>query len=168
MSVDEMSALAAGLGDQLRWVARVEAPALPPAAHLVVCGMGGSGIAGDFAAAAATVPVTVHKGYGLPAWVESTRPLVVAVSYSGNTEEVLDAASHAGKLGLSVAWVASGGELAAAGEEAGWPGVTIPSGLPPRASLGYLVGAVMRLMAAAGALPDPESDLNAAADVVEL
>src|SRR5438034_1098334 len=54
--------------------------------HVVVLGMGGSGIAGDIVAAAAgpfmPVPVVVAKSYELPAFV-SDESLVFAVSYSG-------------------------------------------------------------------------------------
>src|SRR3954471_9571665 len=66
--------------------------------HIVVLGMGGSGIAGDVLAAAAgpflPVPVIVSKGYETPAFV-SENSLVFAVSFSGNTEETLEAASAA-------------------------------------------------------------------------
>jgi glucose/mannose-6-phosphate isomerase len=59
---------------------------------LVIAGMGGSAIAGDFlqalAYAESRVPVTVVRGYDLPAWVDA-RTLVVVCSHSGNTEEVL-------------------------------------------------------------------------------
>ena len=64
--------------------------------HVVVLGMGGSGVAGDVLAAAAgpflPVPVIVSKGYELPAFVGESS-LVFAVSFSGNTEETVEAAS---------------------------------------------------------------------------
>ena len=99
----------AGFGDQLRWAADLAPVALEPTELVVVAGMGGSGISGDFAAALADVPVMVNKNYGLPSWVASARPLVVAMSYSGNTEETLAAATAAV---TSVAAVASALELA--------------------------------------------------------
>src|ERR1700710_492614 len=64
--------------------------------HVVVLGMGGSGVAGDILSAAAgpflPVPVIVSKGYELPAFVGETS-LVFAVSFSGDTEETVEAAS---------------------------------------------------------------------------
>src|SRR5688572_13490696 len=76
---------------------------------VVVAGMGGSGICGDVVAALARDgyprPVVVHRSYGLPGWV-GPRTLVVAVSYSGGTEETLSAyaaAAAAGARRLAVA-----------------------------------------------------------------
>ena len=81
-----------GLPGQLAWAleARPTGPDLGPD-EVLVCGMGGSGISGDVAAVAGGRRVTVHRSYGLPAWAADARPLVAVVSYSGATEESLDA-----------------------------------------------------------------------------
>ncbi len=67
-------------------------------ANVLVLGMGGSGIAGDLLAAVAgpfmPVPVVVHKGYEPPSFVDRST-LVIAVSFSGNTEETLEAVQEA-------------------------------------------------------------------------
>ncbi len=64
--------------------------------NVVVLGMGGSGIAGDVLVATAApfmpVPVTVVKGYEPPDFV-GTGSLVFAMSFSGDTEETLEAAA---------------------------------------------------------------------------
>src|SRR5687767_11875410 len=69
---------------------------------LVVCGMGGSAVGGDLAAAAigdrAGAPIFVCRGYGLPSWVDE-RAFVPCSSYSGNTEETLAAFEAAGATG---------------------------------------------------------------------
>src|SRR2546423_10439152 len=69
---------------------------------VVVAGMGGSGIAGDVLAVVAgtgcAVPITVHRGFGLPAWIGAA-DLVVAVSCSGGTEETLSAAEEGVRRG---------------------------------------------------------------------
>ena len=61
---------------------------------VVVLGMGGSAIGGDLvrslAQSESKVPVIVHRDYGLPAYVDD-RTLLIASSYSGNTEETLSA-----------------------------------------------------------------------------
>lgn len=65
---------------------------------LVVCGMGGSGIAADLLGAVvgarAPIPVVAHRDYGLPGWVGAA-DLVVVVSCSGRTAETLAAADEA-------------------------------------------------------------------------
>ena len=62
--------------------------------RICITGMGGSGITGDviamLAAERSPMPVLVHRGYGIPAYVNG-RTLVLAISYSGNTEETISA-----------------------------------------------------------------------------
>lgn len=111
-------------------------------ADVVVCGMGGSGIAGDVLAALASprlsVPVVVVKGYRVPAFV-GKRSLVFAVSCSGDTEETVEAAADARRRGATVVTVSGPGALAAAAAHEGGPLVTVPTDIPqPRAAIGAL------------------------------
>ncbi|MDP8970912.1 MAG: bifunctional phosphoglucose/phosphomannose isomerase [Actinomycetota bacterium] len=110
---------------------------------VVVAGMGGSGLTGDIVAALAAdrleIPVVVHKGYGLPGFV-GRRTLVIAVSYSGRTEETRSAVEAALRRGARLFAVSGGGDIAARCDQAGVPRVAIPAlaGRQPRHSLGYL------------------------------
>lgn len=121
--------------------------------HVVVVGMGGSGIAGDVVAAvaaaepptspAARLPILVHKSYGVPPHV-GPRTLVVACSYSGGTEETLSGVDEALKAGARLFAVTQGGALGERAESAGAPMVQIPaSPRQPRHSLGYLAVPVL-------------------------
>jgi glucose/mannose-6-phosphate isomerase len=110
--------------------------------NVVVLGMGGSGIAGDVLVAVAgpflPVPVTVVKSYDLPDFV-GAGSLVFAVSFSGETEETVEAAGEAADAGASLVAVTNGGELASLAEEWGAPVVPVPSDIPaPRAALGAM------------------------------
>jgi glucose/mannose-6-phosphate isomerase len=120
-----------------------------PRMPVVVVGMGGSGIAGDVVAALSsqegqpwTLPM---RGFELPGWV---RPPVRAifVSYSGNTRETLEAFGEARRRGVLSAVVTSGGRLGRWAENLGIPWARVPSGQPPRASLGHLLGALLGLL----------------------
>ncbi|MEX0667235.1 MAG: bifunctional phosphoglucose/phosphomannose isomerase [Acidimicrobiia bacterium] len=162
-----MKTMIAGFGEQFRWAADLDPVKIEPASQVLVAGMGGSGISGDFAAALADVPVTVNKGYGLPTWVKSAEPLVVAMSYSGNTEETLSAAETAAAHGLTPAVVTGGGTLSAWAAEYGWPSVTVPGGLQPRAALGYLLGGLLHLLNAAGATSVSRKDLFSSAEIAD-
>ena len=94
--MNSMWEMLAGLGDQYRWAAELDPPSMPRAESVLVCGMGGSAISGNLAAAAVPAArLSVHKGYGLPGWAAGARPLVIAVSYSGNTEETRSAVDEA-------------------------------------------------------------------------
>jgi glucose/mannose-6-phosphate isomerase len=167
MSYQQMKAMIAGFGEQLRWATDLDPVTISSASQVLVAGMGGSGISGDFAAALADTPVFVNKSYGLPNWVKSARPLVVAMSYSGNTEETLSAAETAAAQGLTPAVVTGGGTLAAWAAEHGWPSVMVPGGLQPRAALGYLLGGLLHLLNAAGATSVGHRDLMSAADIAD-
>jgi glucose/mannose-6-phosphate isomerase len=107
--------------------------------HVLVLGMGGSGIAGDVLQAVAApfmpVPVTVVKGYEAPHFV-SEGTLCFVVSYSGSTEETVEAAQSAVAAGARMVVLSSGGELAdlAAAWEA--PFVQLPDIPMPRAGIG--------------------------------
>ena len=109
---------------------------------VVVCGMGGSGIAGDVVTAIAwpraRLPVQVVKGYRLPRYVKETT-LVFAISCSGDTEETLSAAEDARDRGASVVAVSGKGALAGLVADAGWPVISVPDAFPqPRAAFGAL------------------------------
>jgi glucose/mannose-6-phosphate isomerase len=108
--------------------------------NIVVLGMGGSGVAGDVLVAAAgpflPVPVVVSKGYELPNFV-SDSSLVFAISFSGNTEETVEAASAAAVEGAHMVVITQGGELGRLAESWGVPTVGIPADIPvPRAGIG--------------------------------
>jgi glucose/mannose-6-phosphate isomerase len=159
------------LGEQLRWAADVEPPHIGTFSEVLYAGMGGSGIAGDYAAAAALpvgTRVAVHKGYGpIPAWAIRVRPLLIAASYSGNTEETIDMVISAWESGLPVATVTTGGTLADLTAQHKWGTITVPAGLQPRAAVGYMIGAVIRLMEGAKSLDDHRLSLLEAADIAD-
>ena len=135
--------------------------------QVVVAGMGGSAIAGDLAAAylSRRWPVAVHvlRGYTLPAWV-GRGTLLVACSYSGNTEETVSIWRRSGELGLERAVVTTGGTIGAEAESDGVPLMRLPEGFPPRAALPSLLINLLTLLAAVGsegeASPGGESALR--------
>ena len=117
------------------------------------------------ASPALPVPYQVVRGYELPAWV-SERTLVVAVSYSGNTEETLSCVERALPRGCRPVCVASGGRLAELAAQHGLPLVAVPAGLQPRASIGYLAMPVGAALEAAGLAPGFDEQVAEAIEVV--
>lgn len=152
---------------QIRWGTELDLAPLRAGGPIVLLGMGGSAMAATIAALAADSrsPMVVHRGYGLPAWAEDSGASVIAVSYSGNTEEVLSGVDAAISADLEIAAVASGGRLAEIAADRELPIVEIPGGLQPRAGVGYQAAAVAAILAAAGQVPNLDRDLNEAADV---
>ena len=113
------------------------------AERVFLAGMGGSAIAGDifrsWATNRARLPIQVVRDYRLPSYA-TPGDVLVAVSYSGTTEETLAATAQAVKLGCRIVAVTSGGRLAALVQEAGGPTIRVPPGLPPRGAFGLLFG----------------------------
>src|SRR5215204_6152570 len=105
--------------------------------NVLVLGMGGSGVSGDLLATIAgpfmPLPVVVVKGYEPPSYVND-HTLVFAMSFSGNTEETLDAATTAANAGGRIVAVTQGGALAERCRGWGAPIVSISEEIPvPRA-----------------------------------
>ncbi|HEX5635187.1 MAG TPA: bifunctional phosphoglucose/phosphomannose isomerase [Gemmatimonadales bacterium] len=123
---------------------------------VVVTGLGGSAAGGDFARAlfeaGGRVPCLVNRDYGLPHFVGSDT-LVIATSYSGNTEETLAAYADALRKGARLLAVTSGGELARRAAQDGVPVVRIPAGQPPRTAMGFMLVPVLVACARLGLLP---------------
>jgi glucose/mannose-6-phosphate isomerase len=136
--------LAAALPEQVAAAATLDTdldglPSHDDIEQVVVLGMGGSGVAGDVLAAVAgpfmPVPVTVVKGYEAPASVgEGT--LCFAISYSGDTEETVEAAQEAATAGAHMVVLSTGGELGALARTWGAPHVVLPECPMPRAGIG--------------------------------
>jgi glucose/mannose-6-phosphate isomerase len=140
--------------------------------NVVVLGMGGSGIAGDVLVAAAApfmpVPVTVVKGYEPPDYV-GTGSLVFAISFSGDTEETLEAATSAYEAGASLIVVAGGGALTSMAKEWDVPVVPVPTGIPqPRAALGAMAIPPLVLLEEIGLFPGAVQWVDQAVDQLRL
>jgi len=108
--------------------------------QVVLTGLGGSGIGGsivqNYVAGTMQVPFLVNKDYHLPAFVgENT--LVIACSYSGNTEETVMALQQALERKATVVCITSGGKIAELAQENNLDCILLPGGMPPRACLGY-------------------------------
>jgi glucose/mannose-6-phosphate isomerase len=136
---------------------------------LVICGMGGSAIGADLAAAAiglrARAPLTTIRGYELPEWV-GPETLVVSASYSGNTEETLHCFEQAGAAGARRIVVTTGGKLAERARAADdVPVIGVPSGMQPRAAVVYMTVTVLQCAELAGASPALRSEIEEAAAV---
>jgi glucose/mannose-6-phosphate isomerase len=161
------------LPNQLRdalW--RIETARLEPAesAGLMVCGMGGSAIGGDLAAAAIgdrlTRPMVSVRGYELPSWA-TPEWTVLCSSYSGNTEETLACFEAAEALGARRLVVSTGGRLVDQAREAGVPVVGLPGIFQPRVAVAYMFVAAAEAAALAGAAPRVRTEIDTAAAFVE-
>lgn len=112
-------------------------------------GMGGSHLPGDLALLwNPNLPLQIHSDYGLPGGIQSAKePLVIACSYSGNTEETLAGLAQAKKQKLPAAVIAVGGKLIDEAKKHHLPYVQVPNtGIQPRSSLGFMFRALLKLL----------------------
>ncbi|MCK4478045.1 bifunctional phosphoglucose/phosphomannose isomerase [Candidatus Bathyarchaeota archaeon] len=117
--------------------------------NVIVAGMGGSAIGGellkDWLRDRALIPIEICRDYVLPAYANGNS-LVIAVSYSGETEETLSAFLEAVKRHCMVITISSGGHLQAFSQKLKIPHISIPPGLPPRAAIAYTFFPLVVLM----------------------
>lgn len=165
--LDDVRALPDHLGDAL-W--RVESARLEPRESpdgVLVCGMGGSAIGGDLAAAALgdrlQRPLGVVRGYGLPSWTPAGA-LVFCSSYSGSTEETLGCYEAAGVRGADRIVATTGGTIGEWARRDGVPVIGLPAGLQPRAAVGYTFVTAVEVAALAGAGPSLWREVERAAE----
>jgi glucose/mannose-6-phosphate isomerase len=168
---EEMFLLVGRLGAQLRAgyadaQAALGVARTTPPASATISALGGSAIGGSLVEAlwrdALRVPTLVSRGATLPGWVGSGH-LVVPVSYSGATAETLAAAKAAQERGAEVIAVTAGEPLGQVVEAGGGRVVRVTAGLPPRAALGSLFGALAAALEHAGVIPAVAGDIRASA-----
>jgi glucose/mannose-6-phosphate isomerase len=137
---------------------------------VLIAGMGGSAIGGDLAAAVVAdrspLPVWVHRDYDLPAFADR-KTLVIASSYSGDTEETVSAFRAARDRGCPLVAIATGGKLAGLAAEWKAPLVSFGYRSMPRAALGYLFVSLLGVLRPLGVTGDLEPDLEEALQVLE-
>lgn len=136
--------------------------------NVVVLGMGGSGIAGDVLVATAApfmpVPVTVVKSYEPPDFV-GRGTLAFAISFSGDTEETVEATGEAYDAGAAIVAITTGGELAKLASEWDIPHVLVPDDIPqPRAALGAMAIPPLVVLEEIGLFPGAGHWLSQAVD----
>ena len=148
----------------------LDLPSAEGVTSVVVCGMGGSAMAGEVLRSVfrdrLVVPVEVSRGHMLPAYAAS-HTLVVGSSYSGNTSETVAAFGEAVSRGCRLLAVTGGGDLAHEANEAGAPIVSLPAGYQPRAALGHLGLASVGALETMGLLPPMADDVDETVEELE-
>lgn len=116
--------------------------------HVVICGMGGSGIGGKLVAQwvenEIRVPILFAQDYTLPHFVNQ-HTLVIGSSYSGNTEETLSTINEAHAKGAHIIGICSGGEVASFCARNNYDCVKVPGGNPPRSAVAFSVIQIVNL-----------------------
>ncbi len=108
--------------------------------NILICRLGGPGIRGtiinDIVSSKANIPILATKDYSIPNFVDENT-LVIASSYSGNTEETIYALDKCQSRNTEICMITSGGKLKTIAEENNYNHIIIPGEHPPRAMFGY-------------------------------
>ena len=116
---------------------------------VVVAGMGGSALAAlmikVLLAQRSPLPFEVVRTYDLPAYVNE-HTLVIASSYSGNTEETISALEQAQQKGAQIGILASGGTLIERAKQQNIAHIVLPGGIQPRMATIYNLRALFTLL----------------------
>jgi len=131
--------------------------------RVIILGVGGSAIGGDIvrrlALAESKAPVWVHRDYGLPPFLDENT-LVIASSYSGDTEETTSAFTQSLKTRAKKLVLTTGGKLKQLAERESIPLFVIDYQAPPRTAFPHsfipLVGIFQKL----GLLGDKSAELR--------
>jgi len=109
---------------------------------VLACGLGGSGIGAKLLASMVSadlkMPFEVCHDYDIPSYTDA-RTLVIISSYSGNTEETLEAMHKAHQSGASLVCITSGGAVADYARTHDLALALMPAGFPPRSQMGISV-----------------------------
>lgn len=118
--------------------------------NIILAGMGGSALtAGIISICLPQLSLIIHRDYGLPllSSAKLKKSLIIASSYSGNTAETLDAFRIALNQNLSLAAIASGGELLELAKKHNCPYIELPqNNIEPRFVLGYSLLALLKIL----------------------
>ncbi|WP_353714917.1 bifunctional phosphoglucose/phosphomannose isomerase [Dehalogenimonas sp. 4OHTPN] len=137
---------------------------------VAVLGMGGSAIGGDLVkriiANESKAQVSVFREYNLPAWVDE-RTLVIASSYSGNTEETLSAFDQALKTPAKKLVITTGGKLLDIASQNGVPAFVFSYSAQPRAAIAWGIFPLLNFLVRLGLVPDKAAEVAEAAMVSE-
>jgi glucose/mannose-6-phosphate isomerase len=170
----DMNAAIEALGANLKagWELglQMEIPEAATMRQVVICGMGGSAIGGDFTTAYLAdklpIPVIAHRNYGLPGWAKGPKTLVVCSSHSGNTEETLSSFKEALKRDCTLMSICTGGKLADLSIETGKPCWKFDHVGQPRTAIGWTVGLLLALFFRLGLIDDQSQAIEEAAAVL--
>ncbi len=132
--------------------------------NVIVSGMGGSGLPGKMLKQFAShlkikIPVYIHSDYNLSPDANK-KSLMIAISYSGNTEETISSFKQAKKRGIKLAAICSGGELEKLSKKNRIPLARIPEGVQPRMALGYQFSALIKILSNAKIANFKQSELS--------
>lgn len=133
------------------------------AQNIVILGVDTGNIAGEIATTLAKkhskLPVSVHSGDHLPEWV-GPKTIVLALSYSGNTKQVVEGVKEAVSRGAKLVGISTDGEIGSICRKIKAPFFEITYGARERAALPYLLMPTIGVMERLGLIKIEPGEIN--------
>jgi glucose/mannose-6-phosphate isomerase len=138
---------------------------------ILLCGLGGSGIGGAIVSQLLKnelkVPFVCVNDYNIPAFVDN-QTLIIASSYSGDTEETIAAVNEGLQKDAEICVITSGGKLLEMAKANAWNYAIVPGGEQPRAMLAYSLIQQVYLLHKYGLTSDKHiNDLSAVTALID-
>lgn len=144
-------------------------PDMSSITNVIINGLGGSAIGGDFARSAvlyeSKLPVTVNRNYDLPTYAGKDTLCFIS-SYSGNTEETISALHQSLERECKIICITTGGEIAELAKSNGLPLITVPEGFQPRCALGYSFFVLYGIFQKLGIIENKSEETNSTIDII--
>ncbi len=127
--------------------------------NIVLTGLGGSAIGGEllqnFLRSELKYPYQVVRNYGLPGYANE-ETLIIASSYSGNTEETLSCANEAVKRKCQVVCITTGGKLETFAKQHNLPVAKLLPGFQPRYALWINFFTLLKIIQSIKLIPEQD------------
>lgn len=130
---------------------------------IIISGLGGSAISGDllknFLKDELTVPVQINRNYFLPSFADENT-LLIASSYSGNTEETISSFNDGIKKKCKIICLSTGGKLEKLAADNSIPFIRLQKGFQPRYALGLSFFSLLKVFEKLQLVPSQEKIIN--------
>ncbi len=139
------------------------------AKNVLILGIGGSAIGGSLVsdlAKSASIQIDVSRNYHIPGYVNKDT-LIIAISYSGNTEEPISALREASEKTKKIITISTGGKIASLSTNYRTPHYKINYGSQPRQALGYLFISLIAIFSKLDILEIKDDDIKEAIILVQ-
>ncbi len=138
--------------------------------NIIITGLGGSAIGGDLLRSylqyEIKIPVQLNRNYFIPEYADKNT-LVIASSYSGETEETLSAYSDAKNKGCKIVCISSGGRLSVMAENEGNYVIKVPRGFQPRCALAFSFFTMLKLFIKLKLIAERDLDIQRTIDLMQ-
>ncbi|MCC7117912.1 MAG: hypothetical protein IT310_05245 [Anaerolineales bacterium] len=131
--------------------------------NIFISAMGDSAIGAELTLASVSsslrLPVTLLRGYELPASASEKKTLVICISHSGNSEEVLAVFETAQQRGCRLFVISTGGEISKRAEAKNIPVWKFRYAGTDTMGVAYPFALTLALFARLNLIPDPSADV---------